>query len=377
MDVGSGAMEDLVTATPSVWRGRSVLVTGHTGFKGGWLSIWLAQMGARVTGYALDPPEGPSFFASTGLGRAITDKRGDVRDVAATRAAFEDARPEVVFHLAAQPLVRESYRAPVETYATNVVGTACVLDACRTCSSVRAVLVVTSDKCYDNRDSTRGYLETDRLGGHDPYSSSKACAELVCDAFRRSYFVAATPAIALATARAGNVIGGGDWSADRLLPDLIRAAAQGRETLIRHPEATRPWQHVLDPVHGYLLLAERLLEAPRGFDEAWNFGPDPASEVSVGEVVSRAARRWPGRIRWRRDAGTHPHEARRLALDSGKAHQKLGWQPRLSLDDALQLTLEWYARALANDKDLLALTSRQIHDYLALHDVPQASRSDG
>jgi CDP-glucose 4,6-dehydratase len=365
VDLGSRAVEVVVTA-PSVWRGRSVLVTGHTGFKGGWLSLWLARMGASVTGYALDPDPGPGFFTDTDLGRVMTDRRGDVRDVGATRAAVHESAPEVVFHLAAQPLVRESYRRPVDTYATNVVGTASVLDACRACDSVRAIVVVTSDKCYDNREWDRGYVETDALGGHDPYSNSKACTELVCDAFRRSYFSEGAVAVGLATARAGNVIGGGDWSRDRLLPDLIRAAAQGRETLIRNPHATRPWQHVLEPLHGYLLLAERLMETPADVAGAWNFGPEPEGEVPVGEVVARVARYWPGRVRWRPDDGSHPHEAGRLTLDSRKARERLGWRQRLSLDDALRLSLDWYGHALADDTDLLDVTSRQIDYYLSL-----------
>jgi CDP-glucose 4,6-dehydratase len=366
VDVRSRALEDMVTVRPAAWKGRSVLVTGHTGFKGGWLSFWLAQMGARVTGYALAPSDGPSFFAVTNLGSVVRDRRGDVRDVEATRAAVHAAAPDVVFHLAAQPLVRESYRTPVETYATNVVGTASVLDGCRTCDAVRAIVVITSDKCYDNREWDRGYLETDALGGHDPYSNSKACAELVCDAFRRSYFSTGTPAIGLATARAGNVIGGGDWSQDRLLPDLVRAAAQDSETMIRNPLATRPWQHVLDPLHGYLLLAERLIEAPSAVAEAWNFGPSNGGNLSVGEVVSRASRYWPGRLRWRADVGAHPHEAGRLMLDSTKAHQRLGWRQRLSLDEALRLSLDWYAHSLAGNIDMQAVTSRQIEYYLSL-----------
>jgi CDP-glucose 4,6-dehydratase len=343
-----------------------VLVTGHTGFKGGWLSVWLSQLGAQVTGYALAPAAGPSFFAATRLGSMLADRRGDIRDATATRAAVHDAAPEVVFHLAAQPLVRESYRAPVDTYATNVVGTASVLDACRTCASVRVVVVITTDKCYENREWDRGYIETDRLGGHDPYSSSKACAELVCDAYRRSYFAVGNPAIALATARAGNVIGGGDWAQDRLLPDLVRAAAAGREPLVRNPDSTRPWQHVLEPLHGYLLLAERLMEAPAEFAEAWNFGPDPQVEVPVREVVARVAQLWPARTGWRVDSSTHPHEAARLVLDSTKAHQRLGWRPRLDVDDALRLSVDWYRQALARDADLLAVTSRQIRYYLAV-----------
>ncbi len=356
-----------MSVDPSRWQGRRVLVTGHTGFKGGWLSLWLASLGAKVRGYALEPPTQPNFFTMAGVGEVVEDVRGDIRDTAATRAAIESFDPHVLFHLAAQPIVRESYRIPVETYATNVVGTASVLDACRHAPGLRAVVVVTTDKCYENREWDRAYVETDALGGHDPYSNSKACAELVTDSFRRSFFAGHHKQVGIASARAGNVVGGGDWAADRLVPDIVRAAMAGREALIRNPLATRPWQHVLEPLRGYLLLAQRLLEDPAGFSEGWNFGPDPGGDQPVGEVIERFARLWPGGIRWRVDAGSHPHEAGKLMLDSIKAQARLGWTPRLSLDDCLRLTADWYAAAARSATGLREVSESQIryHSRLA------------
>lgn len=354
-----------MSVDPSAWRGRRVLVTGHTGFKGGWLSVWLASLGAKVAGYALDPPTKPSFFETARVRDALADHRGDIRDVEATRRAIASFDPEVLFHLAAQPIVKEGYRAPVETYATNVVGTASVLDACRHAPALRAVVVVTTDKCYENRESERGYVETDALGGHDPYSNSKACTELVADSFRRSFFEGGAR-VGLATARAGNVIGGGDWAADRLIPDLVRGAIAGTETLVRNPAATRPWQHVLDPLHGYVMLAQALLDDPAAFSEAWNFGPDPGGDRPVREVVEKLAALWHGKVRWRFDAAAHPHEAGKLMLDSAKARRRLGWKPRLGLDDALRLTAAWYGRYLEGARDLREETEGQVRYHSSL-----------
>ncbi|MBK7659397.1 MAG: CDP-glucose 4,6-dehydratase [Betaproteobacteria bacterium] len=353
-------------ADASPWRGRRVFVTGHTGFKGGWLCAWLQSMGARVAGYALDPPTTPSLFEDAGIAEGLVDTRGDIRDAAATRAAIEAFDPQVLFHLAAQPLVKEGYREPVDTYATNVVGTASVLEACRHAPSLRAIVVVTTDKCYENREWERGYVESDALGGHDPYSNSKACAELVTDSFRRSFFAHGAPLVGLATARAGNVIGGGDWAADRLVPDLMRAAMAGGETPIRNPGSTRPWQHVMEPLHGYLLLAEALLREPAAFSEAWNFGPAAGGDRPVRDVVEKLSALWPGGLRWRQDGADHPHEAGKLMLDSTKAMARLGWRPRLSLDDSLRLTAAWYARRLAGKGGLREEIEAQVRYHSTL-----------
>jgi len=355
-----GAVEDLVSAA-GFWSGRRVLVTGHTGFKGGWLALWLQHLGARVTGYALPAPTDPSFFAVTKIQELIDHVQGDIRDAAAFEACLRKARPEVVLHLAAQSLVRRSYDEPVETYTTNVVGTAVVLDAVRRAGGVRAVVVVTSDKCYENREWQRGYREDDALGGHDPYSNSKACTELVTAAFRNSFFPEGT---ALASARAGNVIGGGDWAADRLVPDLVRAAAAGAPAKIRNPKATRPWQHVLEPLGAYLLLAEKLATEGAPYAEAWNFGPAPEDIVAVERVLERVTARWKA-ARWALDARSHPHEARLLALDCSKAAARLGWRPRLHLDEAVDWTVDWY-KGWMEKRDLRRLSLEQIERFAAL-----------
>lgn len=339
------------------------MVTGHTGFKGGWLALWLQRLGAHVAGYALDPPTQPSLFEIASVSDAAIDNRGDIRDALRTRDAFVAFDPEIVFHLAAQPIVREGYRAPVDTYATNVVGTASVLDACRASPGVRAIVVVTTDKCYENREWDRAYVESDALGGHDPYSNSKACTELVTDAFRRSFFATGAPRVGVATARAGNVVGGGDWAADRLVPDLVRARMHGAEALIRNPRATRPWQHVLEPLHGYLLLAEALLRDPEGFSHAWNFGPAPGGDRPVQDVVTALSRQWPD-LRWRVDTSEHPHEAHKLMLDSTQAIERLGWRPRLDFDRTLALTARWYGAYAEGGKDMRAETASEIDEFV-------------
>jgi CDP-glucose 4,6-dehydratase len=342
-----------------MWQNRRVLVTGHTGFKGGWLSLWLAARGARVYGLSLDPPTTPSFHAACNVaGHMAADRRGDVRDPAALEACLTAARPEVVFHLAAQPLVRHSYREPLETFDANVMGTARLLEAARRCDAVRAVVVVTTDKVYDNREWDWAYRETEPLGGADPYSASKACAELVCESYRRSFLAAG--GIRLATARAGNVIGGGDWAADRLVPDFLRAVAAGEPLAIRAPRSVRPWQHVLEPLAGYLLLAERLLESDR-FAEAWNFGPSEDDARQVGDVVDELCRLVPG-ARWHRDGADHPHEAGMLRLDSTKARQQLGWRPRWGLEEALARTIDWH-RAWQGGADMAAVSLAQIEAF--------------
>jgi CDP-glucose 4,6-dehydratase len=326
----------------SAFAGRPAFVTGHTGFKGSWLALWLARLGARVTGYALPSCTAPSLFEAAGIEDALTRHiLADIRDPAALTAAMQAAAPEVVFHLAAQPLVRLSYREPVQTWSTNVMGTVHLLEAVRACPSVKAVVVVTTDKCYENREWLWGYRENDPLGGSDPYSASKAGAELVVQSYRKSFFSGGGPL--LASARAGNVIGGGDWSEDRLIPDAARAVARRQPLLIRNPSATRPWQHVLESLHGYLLLASRLLAGEAAFANAFNFGPDAADNLSVAEVLTRLQAQWP-ELAWQMDpqAGSAPHEAGFLYLDSSKARRLLDWAPIWDLDTGLENTARWY-----------------------------------
>jgi CDP-glucose 4,6-dehydratase len=335
------SLEDMVNA----WRGRRVFLTGHTGFKGGWLGLWLARLGAQVRGYALDPWTEPNLFTLARVDSVVEDVRGDILDATPLDAAMQGFAPEVVFHMAAQPLVRRSYADPLGTYRTNVMGTANVLEAARKTPSVRAVVSVTTDKCYENHEWVWPYRETDALGGHDPYSSSKACAEMVSAAYRRSYFEAegsGQPRVGLATARAGNVIGGGDWSEDRLIPDLIRGFVAGKPATIRRPEAIRPWQHVLEPLHGYILLAERLLEGEHAAASAFNFGPGDDAAWTVEQVANFLTDAWGGGAAWTRDTDTGVHEAGALRLDASKARAELGWEPRLDLATALRWTVDWY-----------------------------------
>ncbi|MEY4748205.1 MAG: CDP-glucose 4,6-dehydratase [Pseudomonadota bacterium] len=327
-----------------VYAGRRVLVTGHTGFKGSWLALWLQQMGAQVQGLAL-PAEGPDNHAAL-LALDLDARMVDLRDADAVRAAMQALRPDIVFHLAAQALVRPSYADPAQTYATNVQGLVHLYEAVRATSSVRAVLVATTDKVYANQHTRRGYHEDDRLGGHDPYSASKACAELVSASYRASFFGrddGRGHAVALATARAGNVIGGGDWSVDRLLPDLVRAALSGEVCVLRHPASTRPWQHVLEPLAGYLLLGQRLLEQPADVANAWNFGPDSQGHLSVAEIVGQFAHHWPA-LRHRVDAASAAglHEAELLHLDCSRARRDLGWRPVWPAATMLERTAAWY-----------------------------------
>lgn len=328
-----------MAVSPAFWRGRKVLLTGHTGFKGGWLALWLRHLGADLRGFSLPAATTPSLWQVAQLDQQITGEFADIRDAARLSAALQAFQPELVLHLAAQSLVRESYRTPAETYATNVMGTINLLEAVRSTDAVRAVLVVTTDKCYENRERARPFQEQDALGGFDPYSTSKACVELLCASYRDSFLRAS--GVALATARAGNVLGGGDWSAERLIPDIFGAWQQGREVILRYPHATRPWQHVLDPLMGYLQLAQGLLTDPDRYASAWNFGPENAGLATVEKVVKRLAELWPGEARWSVSADTQPHEAGLLALDSSKARQSLGWVPRWSLDTTLKHTLDW------------------------------------
>jgi CDP-glucose 4,6-dehydratase len=353
--------------TADCWRGRRVFLTGHTGFKGGWLALWLARLGARVHGYALDPATTPDFFTTAGVAAAMaSDTRADVRDPRALAEALRAADPEIVLHLAAQPLVRLSYAEPAATYAVNVLGTVNLLEAARQCHSVRAIVNVTTDKCYANREWLWGYRETDQLGGLDPYSSSKACAELLSVAYRESYF--RQQGVGLATARAGNVIGGGDWAQDRLVPDFFRAADAGVPLQVRNLGATRPWQHVLGPLHGYLLLAQQLYEHGPRHAGAWNFGPRSDDTRSVRELLDSLVQLVPD-TSWQGDAGVHPHEAHTLRLDSSKAQFELSWSPRWHLAQALARTVRWH-QAWRRGEAMHAFSLAQIHDYEQPADRP-------
>ena len=349
----------------SGWSGRRVLVTGHTGFKGSWLSLWLHQLGAEVTGFALPPPTEPSLFEAARIGEVMRDVRGDVRDLAALSDAVADCRPEVIFHLAAQPLVRQSYAEPVETYATNVMGTVHALEAARRIGGVGAFVCITTDKCYENREWVWPYRETEPMGGHDPYSSSKGCAELVVSAYRRSFFpveAIADGGMAVASVRAGNVIGGGDWATDRLVPDLVRAFAAEEPPAIRSPDAVRPWQHVLEALGGYLLIAERLLARDALFADAWNFGPAEDDARPVSWIVDRMRAAWGGAAAPVPFAGAVPHEAGLLRLDCSKARAHLGWRPSLPLGNALEWIVEWH-KAVGGGDDARETTLRQIAEY--------------
>jgi CDP-glucose 4,6-dehydratase len=358
-DLGvSGAERAAETVDPAFWRERRVLITGHTGFKGAWLTLWLQSLGARVSGLAGAPPSAPSLYELARVERDVEGFDGDIRDAEAVARAVAASAPEVVLHMAAQALVRRSFDEPRETFEINTMGTVNLLDAVRRHGAdVRAVVVVTSDKCYENREWEWGYRESEPIGGHDPYSSSKGCAELVTSAFRRSFFFD-PDGPRVASARAGNVIGGGDWGADRLVPDLMRAALAGEELRVRNPNSIRPWQHVLNPLSGYLLLAQALWAEPE-HATAWNFGPPEHDAHPVGWIVERLAELWPGELNWSVDAGAHPHEARYLKLDSSRARSRLGWRPPVALADALASIVEWH-RALTEGEDMREVTIGQI-----------------
>jgi CDP-glucose 4,6-dehydratase len=362
--IGTSSLEDLVIDA-AFWKGRRTLVTGHTGFKGGWLCLWLGTMGAEVTGYAKPPASKPSLFEVARIGGGVESVFGDVDDLRSLERLMLRAQPEIIFHLAAQSLVRRSYADPLDTYRTNVLGTVHLLECARRYASIRSVVIVTSDKCYENREQGPGYREGDPLGGHDPYSSSKGCAEIVTTAYRRSFFAAKGAGIC--SVRAGNVIGGGDWSEDRLIPDLVRAFSSGQPALIRNPTAVRPWQHVLEPLRGYLLLAQKLHESREGYSEAWNFGPAETDALPVSAIADRLASRWGSRARWERDAQEQPYEAQTLRLDCSKAQARLGWRPQLPLDLALDWVADWY-RACEGGKDMRRFSEAQIRAYAGLGD---------
>lgn len=343
------------------WRGRPVFVTGHTGFMGGWLCTWLTRSGATVHGYALPAPTQPSFHDAMGLDATLESTIADIRDLERLTAALGASRADIVFHLAAQPLVRQAYADPVETYAVNVMGTVHLLEAMRRTGTARAAVIVTTDKVYENQEQLRGYREADRLGGREPYGSSKACAEIAVEAFRRSYFMAAD-APGIATVRAGNIIGGGDWATDRLVPDAARAFAAGNVLEIRNPDAVRPWQHALDPVRGFLILAERLAETPTRWSSAWNFGPPESEARPVGWMAERLAHYWGKTAAWQAVPGSGPHEARLLMLNSAKAQEKLGWVTQWDADAAIRHTVEWY-KHFYDGCDMRGITERQIASF--------------
>ncbi len=356
-----------VVVNQKFWQGKRVLLTGHTGFKGSWLSLWLQSMGAHVVGYALAPSTTPNLFDVAEIGNNMTSIIGDIRDLEHLRAVFNEHKPEIVFHMAAQALVRYSYTEPVETYSTNVMGTVNLLEAVRSTDSVKTVVNITSDKCYENREWTWGYRENEAMGGYDPYSNSKGCAELVTAGYRNSYFHPEKykeHGVALASGRAGNVIGGGDWADDRLIPDIVRAMTQRNSVNIRNPNAIRPWQHVLEPLSGYLLLAQKLYEEGAGYAEGWNFGPNDDDAKPVQWIVERLTNIWGEGAGWVLDGGDHPHEAHYLKLDCSKAKARLSWQPRWTLAETIEKICVWHKAHLAS-ADMQAMCLHQIKQYEA------------
>lgn len=346
---------------PIFWKGRKVLMTGHTGFKGGWLSLWLNRLGAKITGYALEPPTSPALFEDAQINTVLQDSHiGDICDLEKLTKVMQSVDPEIVIHLAAQPLVRHSYTDPLGTYSTNVMGAVNLFEAVRNTSSVKAVLNITTDKCYKNREWVWGYREDEPMGGHDPYSSSKGCVELISDSYRNSFLQKI--GIGLGTARAGNVIGGGDWAKDRIVPDAIRAFIKKEPLLVRNPLSTRPWQHVLEPLSGYIILAQQLFENPEAFSEGWNFGPNDDDAQPVSVLADIMVKNWSDQSEWRLDEGGQPHEANYLKLDCSKAKAKLKWYPIWNIDRALEETVRWY-RAWHDRSNMHKFTMKQIEIY--------------
>lgn len=345
----------------SFWQGKTVLLTGHTGFKGSWCSLWLQALGAKVHGLSLEPPTQPSLFQQAHVEQGMASSTiGDIREYSTVLTTMQRVQPDVILHMAAQPLVRLSYSQPVETYATNVMGTVHVLEAARQVGSAKALVNITTDKCYENKEWAWGYRENEPMGGYDPYSNSKGCSELVTSAYRQSFFQ--NSGMALASARAGNVIGGGDWALDRLVPDILRAFEQDQAVVIRNPNSTRPWQHVLEPLSGYLMLAERLYTEGQAWAQAWNFGPHEDDAKPVQWIVEHMVKLWGGQVQWRLDGGQHPHEAHYLKLDISKAKSELGWAPRWSLEQALARIVQWHQTWLAQG-DVRQTCLNQINEY--------------
>ena len=342
------------------WQGKRVFLTGHTGFKGSWLSLWLASLGAEVKGYALNPPTSPSLFNEAKIDSVIDSQIGDIRDQDALYESMIEFNPDILIHMAAQPLVRYSYDAPIETYEVNVIGTAKVLEVARRCSNLKAIVNITTDKCYENDERSQGYKEDDPMGGHDPYSSSKGCAELVASAYRRSFLQ--EQGIGLASVRAGNVIGGGDWADDRLIPDILRSFEKSEPVIIRNPKATRPWQHVLEPLSGYLILAEKLYKNQKEYAEGWNFGPNEKDVKPVDWILNSMISKWPN-ASWQLDQNSNPHEAGFLKLDIAKAESRLNWKPVWELSYTLKKIVEWH-QAWLNREDMQAACLAEIEEYM-------------
>jgi len=343
------------------WKGRRVFVTGHTGFKGSWLCLWLHELGAQVKGFALEPPTTPSLFTEAQVAELVESEIGDIRDFEKVTKSIHNFQPDILIHMAAQPLVRYSYDAPIETYAVNVLGTANVLEAAKTCGSIKSVVSVTTDKCYENKEWVWAYRENEPMGGHDPYSSSKGCAELVTASYRQSFFE--QKGIGLASARAGNVVGGGDWALDRLIPDILRAFEKDQPVVIRSPNAVRPWQHVLEPLSGYLALAQRLFEKPDDFAQGWNFGPNEDDAKPVSWILDSMVDAWPGSSRQLDQTTNNPHEANYLKLDISKAKSKLNWQPTWGLKHTLENIVKWHRAWLSGD-DMQAFSKNEINEFI-------------
>jgi len=356
------SLEDVVVMVDvSFWQNKRVFLTGHTGFKGSWLSLWLASMGVTVKGYALNPATTPSLFKEARVTENMDSEIGDIRNLEQLRKSMVDFNPDILVHMAAQPLVRLSYSEPVDTYETNVMGTVKVLEAARSCPNLKAVVSVTTDKCYENKEWAWGYRENEAMGGHDPYSSSKGCAELVTSAYRRSFMQ--EKGVGLASARAGNVIGGGDWSDDRLIPDILSAFEKAEPVVIRNPKSTRPWQHVLEPLSGYLVLAQKLYENPSEYAEGWNFGPQDDDAKPVDWILDSMVNQWGNGASWKLDDGVHPHEAGYLKLDISKAKSRLQWKPTWHLETTLKRIIDWH-QAWLNKEDMQARCLHEIHEYM-------------